>query len=95
MNAFQIAASQNAGRIVCVVDMAQAFDPCAANAAGVKVDRLLVSQPSSDGQAFDIIESLARSGAVDIIAVIGGMPHACGARLRTIAAQTATEIREC
>ena len=95
MNAFQIAASQNAGRIVCVVDMAQAFDPCAANAAGVKVDRLLVSQPSDEGQAFNIMESVVRSGAIAVLAVVGGIPQACAARLRTIARRNGTEIREC
>jgi len=95
MNAYQIAAAQNAGRVVCVVDMARAFDPCSADAAGVKVDRLLVSQPSDEGQAFEIMESVVRSGAIDVLAVVGGIPQACAARLRAIAGRSGTEIREC
>lgn len=95
MNAYQIAASQDAGRIVCVVDMARAFDPVTAKASGVNVERLLVSWPDHEGQAFEIIESLARSGAIDVIVAVGGLPRTGADRLRGIAARSNTEIREC
>ena len=41
------------------------------------------------------MESVVRSGAIDVLAVVGGMPQACAARLRTIAGRNGTEIREC
>lgn len=37
---------------------------------GVDIENLLVSQPDFGEQALDIVETLARSGAVDVIAVI-------------------------
>lgn len=94
MNAYQIAASQEAGKVVCVVDMARSFDPVSARAAGVNVGDLLVSHPDHEGQAFEILESLARSGAIDIIVAVGGLPRAGAHRLRGIAARSHTEIRE-
>lgn len=94
MNAFQIAASQDAGKVVCVIDTARAFDVETARAAGVNVSRLLVSQPDNEVQAFEIIECLARSGAVDIIVAMGGLPRGAS-HLRSFAARTNTEIREC
>jgi len=94
MNAYQIAAAQEAGNVVCVVDMVRSFDPVSARAAGVNVERLLVSQPDHEGQAFEILESLARSGAIDIIVAVGGLPRAGAHRLRGIAARSKTDIRE-
>jgi RecA/RadA recombinase len=94
MNPYQIAAAQDADKVVCMVDMARIFDPESANAAGVSVERLLVSQPDTEGQAFEIIESLARSGAVDIILAVGGLPFG-SSHLRSFASRTNTDIREC
>lgn len=94
MNAYQIAAAQDAGKIVCIVDVARVFDAVTASASGVDMPRLLLSQPDNADQAFEIIESLARSGAVDIILAIGGLPHGAS-HLRNFANRTNTEIREC
>ena len=95
MNAYQIAAAQNAGRVVCVVDMARVFSPSSAHAAGVDMPRLLVTQPDDEGQAFNITESLVRSGAVDVLVMLGGLHPVFAARIRAIAARNGTEIREC
>lgn len=95
MNAYQIAAAQNAGRVVCVVDMARVFLPSSAHAAGVDMPRLLVTQPDDEGQAFEVMESVVRSGAVDVLAVLGGLHPVFAARIRSIAGRTGTEIREC
>jgi recombination protein RecA len=94
MNAYQIAAAQDAGKIVCIVDVTRVFDAATASASGVDMPRLLVSQPDTGDQAFEIIESLARSGAVDIILAVGGLPFG-SSHLRSFASRTNTDIREC
>lgn len=94
MNAYQIAAAQDAGKVVCIVDVTRVFDAVTASASGVEMPRLLLSQPDNADQAFEIIESLARSGAVDIILAVGGLPYGAS-HLRSFANRTNTEIREC
>lgn len=54
---------------VCVIDAAQTLDIARARQLGVDMDRLLVSQPDTVEQALEIIETLARSGAVDLVVV--------------------------
>jgi recombination protein RecA len=51
------------------IDAEHALDPVYADALGVDIDRLLVSQPDSGEQALEITEALVRSGAVDVIVV--------------------------
>lgn len=62
-----IAECQKQGGIAAFVDAEHALDPNYAGNLGVKVDDLLISQPDFGEQALEIIDTLVRSGAVDII----------------------------
>jgi recombination protein RecA len=64
-----VSESQRAGGVVAYIDANHRLDLEYAKAVGVSTDRLLVSQPDSGEQAFDIADVLARSGAVDLIVV--------------------------
>jgi recombination protein RecA len=64
-----IAEAQKAGGIAAFVDAEHALDPEYARKIGVKLTELLISQPDTGEQALDIVESLVRSGNVDIIVV--------------------------
>lgn len=64
-----IAEVQKAGGVAAFVDAEHALDPAYARKIGVDVDNLLISQPDYGEQALDIVETLVRSGAVDIIVV--------------------------
>jgi len=64
-----IAESQKQGGIAAFVDAEHALDPVYAKNLGVNVDELWVSQPDTGEQALEIVESLVRSGAMDIIVV--------------------------
>jgi recombination protein RecA len=62
-----IAQAQKNGGIAAFIDVEHALDPVYAKKLGVDIDNLIVSQPDTGEQALDIIESLTRSGAIDII----------------------------
>jgi recombination protein RecA len=64
-----IAEVQKMGGIAAFVDAEHALDPDYARKIGVKVEDLLISQPDTGEQALDIVETLVRSGAVDVIVV--------------------------
>ena len=64
-----IAEAQKQGGIAGFVDAEHALDPVYAKNLGVNVDELWVSQPDTGEQALEIVESLVRSGAMDIIVV--------------------------
>src|SRR5512136_1765895 len=64
-----IAEAQKQGGIAAFVDAEHALDPVYAKNLGVNVDELWVSQPDTGEQALEIVESLVRSGAMDIIVV--------------------------
>ena len=64
-----VAEAQKAGGTCAFVDAEHALDPVYAKKIGVDVDNLLLSQPDSGEQALDIVETLVRSNAVDIIVV--------------------------
>jgi recombination protein RecA len=64
-----IAEVQKAGGVAAFVDAEHALDPDRAKAVGVKIDKLLISQPDSGEQGLDIVETLVRSNSVDIIVV--------------------------
>jgi recombination protein RecA len=64
-----IAEAQKEGGIAAIVDAEHAFDPGYARKLGVDINSLLVSQPESGEQALSIVETLVRSGAVDIVVV--------------------------
>jgi recombination protein RecA len=60
---------QKRGGIAAFVDAEHALDPERARIVGVKVDKLLISQPDNGEQALDIVEALVRSNSVDVIVV--------------------------
>jgi recombination protein RecA len=64
-----VAEAQKAGGTAAFVDAEHALDPTYAEALGVNVDELLVSQPDTGEQALEITDMLVRSGAVDVIVV--------------------------
>ncbi|MDC7224192.1 MAG: recombinase RecA, partial [Spirochaetales bacterium] len=64
-----IAEAQKQGGIAAFVDAEHALDPAYAEKLGVNVADLWVSQPDTGEQALEIVESLVRSGAVDIVVV--------------------------
>ena len=64
-----IAEAQKKGGICAFVDAEHALDPEYATRLGVSIDDLLVSQPDTGEQALDIVESLVRSGKLDVIVV--------------------------
>ena len=61
------AQSQKSGGTVAFIDVEHALDPKYAKMLGVDIDSLLVSQPDSGEQALEIIETLVRSGAIDVV----------------------------
>ena len=64
-----IAEAQKKGGICAFIDAEHALDPEYAKKIGVKLDELLVSQPDTGEQALEIVESLVRSGKIDIVVV--------------------------
>ncbi|MDD3607806.1 MAG: recombinase RecA [Candidatus Moranbacteria bacterium] len=64
-----IANAQKAGGISAFVDAEHALDPMYAKKIGVNIDDLLISQPDTGEQALEIVETLVRSNAVDVIVV--------------------------
>lgn len=64
-----IASAQRAGKTCAFIDAEHALDPVYAKKLGVNIDELLVSQPDTGEQAMEIVDSLARSGAIDLIVV--------------------------
>ncbi|MCL4245836.1 MAG: recombinase RecA, partial [Candidatus Dadabacteria bacterium] len=62
-----IAEAHKKGGIAAFVDAEHALDPNYANNLGVRVDELLISQPDFGEQALEIVDTLVRSGAVDVI----------------------------
>lgn len=68
--ALQITAEcQKAGGVCAFIDAEHALDIAYAKNLGVDVSNLLVSQPDYGEQALDIVETIARSGAVDLIVI--------------------------
>ncbi|NND45193.1 MAG: recombinase RecA, partial [Xanthomonadales bacterium] len=64
-----VAEAQKVGGTAAFVDAEHALDPQYAEALGVNVEDLLVSQPDTGEQALEITDMLVRSGAVDIVVV--------------------------
>lgn len=64
-----IAEAQRSGSVCAFVDAEHALDVKYAGNLGVDIENLLVSQPDFGEQALDIVETLARSGAVDVIVI--------------------------
>lgn len=64
-----IAEAQKKGGICAFVDAEHAMDPEYSKKLGVKINELLISQPDTGEQALEIVESLVRSGKIDVIVV--------------------------
>ncbi|MDD4294261.1 MAG: recombinase RecA [Candidatus Omnitrophica bacterium] len=64
-----IAQAQKNSGIAAFIDAEHAFDPTYAKTIGVNLEDLLVSQPDTGEQALEIVESLVRSNAIDMIVV--------------------------
>jgi len=64
-----IARVQQMGKVAAFIDAEHAFDPTYAQALGVDLQSLVISQPSSGEDALDIAEMLARSGDVGLVVI--------------------------
>lgn len=64
-----VAEVQKKGGTAAYVDAEHALDPIYASKLGVNLDDLYISQPDSGEQALEIVETLVRSGAIDIIVI--------------------------
>ncbi|MCA3007411.1 MAG: recombinase RecA [Phycisphaerales bacterium] len=64
-----VANAQRQGGVCAFIDAEHALDPQYAKRLGVDLDSLLISQPDNGEQALDICETLAKSGAVDVIVI--------------------------
>ncbi|MEL6360290.1 MAG: recombinase RecA [Pseudomonadota bacterium] len=64
-----VAAAQKKGGVAAFVDAEHALDPIYAQKLDVDLDELLISQPDTGEQALEIVDTLVRSGAVDILVI--------------------------
>jgi recombination protein RecA len=64
-----IAEAQKTNGICAFIDAEHAMDPEYAKRIGVRTDELLISQPDTGEQALEIVESLVRSGKMDVIVI--------------------------
>jgi len=64
-----LAEAQKKGGSVALIDAEHAMDPAWAELIGVNLDDLLISQPDTGEQALEIVETLVRSGALDVVVV--------------------------
>ncbi|MBK7142136.1 MAG: recombinase RecA [bacterium] len=64
-----IAEAQRAGGVAAFIDAEHAFDASYARGLGIDLGNLLVSQPDNGEQALEIVETLVRSSAVDLVVV--------------------------
>lgn len=66
---YVVAQVQRQGGTAAFVDAEHALDPDYAKKVGVKINDLLISQPDNGEQALEIVETLVRSNAVDVVVV--------------------------
>jgi recombination protein RecA len=64
-----VAEAQKLGGICAYIDAEHAMDPEYAKRLGVKIDDLLISQPDTGEQALEIVESLIRTGKMDVVVI--------------------------
>ena len=64
-----VAQSQKRGGTAAFIDVEHALDPQYAKKLGVNMDELLVSQPDSGEEALNIVETLVKSNAVDVVVI--------------------------
>jgi recombination protein RecA len=64
-----VAEAQKLGGICAYIDAEHAMDPEYSKNIGVKINELLISQPDTGEQALDIVESLIRTGKIDVVVI--------------------------
>jgi recombination protein RecA len=64
-----VAEAQKQGGTCAFVDAEHALDPIYARKLGVDLDDLLISQPDAGEQALEIVDTLVRSGAIDVLVI--------------------------
>ncbi len=64
-----VAEAQKTGGIAAFIDVEHALDTTYARNIGVNLENVLISQPDSGEQALEIVETLIRSGAIDVVIV--------------------------
>ena len=64
-----VAEAQKKGGICAFIGAEHAMDPEYSKKLGVKIDELLISQPDTGEQALEIVESLVRSGKIDVVVI--------------------------
>lgn len=64
-----VAEAQKKGGVAAFIDAEHALDPVRAETLGVNLDDLLISQPDTGEQALEIVETLIRSGGIDVIVI--------------------------
>jgi len=64
-----VAEAQKKGGVCGFVDAEHALDPSYAKKLGVNLDELLISQPDTGEQALEIVDTLVRSGALDVLVI--------------------------
>ena len=64
-----VAEAQQRGGVAAFVDVEHALDPMYIKRIGVNMESLLISQPDTGEQALEIVETLVRSGAIDVIVI--------------------------
>ena len=64
-----IAEAQKLGGTAAFVDAEHALDPAYAKKLGVDIDELIVSQPDTGEQALEIVDTLVRSNAIDVLVI--------------------------
>ncbi|MDG1949640.1 MAG: recombinase RecA [bacterium] len=64
-----VAEVQKSGGLAAFVDAEHALDPEYAQKIGVNIDELFISQPDNGEQALEIVETLVRSSAVDVVVI--------------------------
>src|SRR3989338_4766266 len=64
-----VAEAQKLGGICAYIDAEHAMDPEYSKKLGVNINDLLISQPDTGEQALDIVESLVRTGKIDVVVI--------------------------
>ncbi|MEI7462890.1 MAG: recombinase RecA [Candidatus Taylorbacteria bacterium] len=64
-----VAEAQKRGGVSAYIDAEHAMDPEYAKRLGVKIDELLISQPDTGEQALEIVDSLIRTGKMDVVVI--------------------------
>ena len=64
-----IAEAQKIGGTAAFIDAEHALDPVYAKKLGVDIDELIVSQPDTGEQALEIVDTLVRSNAIDVLVI--------------------------